>query len=85
MFNIDRNLLKTPSFITLIVTGFIILFIILMLLFSKESFTNLTYYNKLVLLSLFAIVIGVHGLLHLGMEIQYKYNPLKNNISEDKN
>lgn len=77
MFNIDKKLLKTPSFLTLMITGFIILFIILMLLFSAESFKDLTYFQKLVLLCLFALTIGIHGLLHLGMEVQYKYNPLQ--------
>ena len=63
----------------------IILFIILVLLFSKDSFRNLTYYQKLVVLCLFSIVFAIHGFLHLGMETLYDYNPLENKENKLEN
>ncbi len=35
----------------------------------------LNYYQKLMLLSTITIAIGIHGLIHLGVEDQYNFNP----------
>jgi len=36
---------------------------------------GLEYYKKIVLLGVLSVVIGVHGLLHLGAELGYGVNP----------
>ena len=34
-------------------------------------------YRLLILISMFAIIISIHGVLHLGLEAVYDYNPLE--------
>jgi len=36
---------------------------------------KLDFYKKLILLSIMTIAIGIHGLIHLGMEVYYGFNP----------
>jgi hypothetical protein len=36
---------------------------------------NLNYYPKIMLLSTLVIAIGIHGLIHLGVEKEYNFNP----------
>ena len=66
----------SPSFIAHCVNGLLILFSIILLYdnFDKVKEMSSSYFIMLVLL--FAISIGVHGLSHLGLEYIYKYNPL---------
>jgi len=37
----------------------------------------MNFYNKTVMLSTLVIAIGVHGLIHLGVEQYYGFNPYK--------
>lgn len=50
--------------------------IITFIYFSK--LTKLDPYKKLGLILIFSIAMGIHSLSHLGLEIFYGYNPLKN-------
>jgi hypothetical protein len=59
-----------PSFYALAVTG-IIIFIILFETIRGAS------KNELMWLFLFGILVGIHGILHLNMEVHYHYNPLE--------
>jgi hypothetical protein len=45
------------------------------LFFSKLN--TLDVYHKLVLILLFSIAVGLHGISHLGLEREYGFNPLK--------
>ncbi len=67
----------TPSMMSLFATGILILFILVILVSNLNDFNLLNYVNKITLLSLICIAIGIHGLIHLGVEVNYKYNPLK--------
>jgi len=67
----------TPSIISLFATGTIILFIITILLPNYNKFLQQNYITKIKLLTLLCIAIGIHGLIHLGVEVVYNYNPLK--------
>ena len=60
----------TPSFYALFITGVIslIVFIIGITHVKRLDFNSIC---------LFGILIGVHGLLHLGMESTYNYNPIQ--------
>ena len=69
--------LIAPSLNSLFVTGILILFILAMILFNFRKIMNLTFYQKLSLLSIITLVIGNHGLIHLGVEKQYGFNPYK--------
>lgn len=58
-----------PSFYALVATG-IAVFIMLVLIIKSGNLDVNT-------LGLLGILIGTHGLLHLGMESEYNYNPLE--------
>ena len=67
--------LVAPSLNSLIFTGIIILFIFIIFIKNFRSFLKLPYYDKLILLSTMSIAIGMHGMVHLGLETNYGFNP----------
>ena len=69
------NILIAPSLNSLFVTGFLLLSILVLFISNYKQFSNLDFYRKLNLLSLFVIAIGIHGLIHLGVEQNYGFNP----------
>jgi hypothetical protein len=69
------NIFIAPSLNSLFITGFLLLFILILFLTNYTQFMRLDYYRKLNILSLFVIAIGVHGLIHLGVETKYGFNP----------
>jgi hypothetical protein len=72
-----RTLLVAPSINSLFVTGFFVLIIIVILLGNIKYVMRLNPYQKLMTISLITISIGTHGLLHLGLENVYGFNPYK--------
>ena len=78
---IDTTIISKPSFYSLPITG-ILLFVSLLLIFqhSSKMGSSMTTYQLVNLLLLFSIAIGVHGLLHLGLEYVYNFNPLDSYI-----
>ena len=71
------NLLIAPSLNSLFVTGFLLLFILVIFIKNYKQFIRLDFYRKLNILSLFVIAIGIHGLIHLGVEREYGFNPYR--------
>jgi hypothetical protein len=71
------NILIAPSINSLIVTGTILLFIFIIFIMNINSFKRLNYYQKIILLSTITMAVGVHGLIHLGVEREYNFNPYK--------
>jgi hypothetical protein len=71
------NILIAPSLNSLFFTGFILLFILVIFIFNYKQFTKLDFYKRLAILSLISIAIGVHGVIHLGVEVVYGFNPYK--------
>jgi hypothetical protein len=71
------NILIAPSLNSLFFTGFLILFIFYTFLTNYKQFIRLDFYRKLTILSLFVIAIGIHGLIHLGVEREYGFNPYR--------
>ena len=69
------NTLVAPSLNSLFVTGFILLAIFITVFNNYKRIMNLNYYQKIMLLSTLAIAIGIHGLIHLGVEREYNFNP----------
>jgi hypothetical protein len=67
--------LIAPSLNALFVTGLILLTIIILLFKNYSSVMRLNYYQKIMLLSSLTIAVGSHGLMHLGVEKQYNFNP----------
>jgi hypothetical protein len=68
-------MLLAPSFNSLLVTGILLLSILIIFLTNFRKFVSLEFYKKTTLLSLLVIAIGVHGLIHMGLEINYGFNP----------
>jgi hypothetical protein len=69
------NILVAPSINALFVTGFLLLAIIIVVFNNYKRIMNLNYYQKIILLSTLTIAIGIHGLIHLGVEHEYNLNP----------
>jgi hypothetical protein len=69
------DILIAPSVNSLFVTGFLILFIFFTGIINIKKIINLPFYQKIILLSTVSIAIGIHGLIHLGVEVNYNFNP----------
>lgn len=69
--------LIAPSLNALLVTGLILLTIIILMIKNYGSITRLNYYQQIILLTSLSIAIATHGLIHLGLEEQYNFNPYK--------
>jgi hypothetical protein len=69
------NTLVAPSVNSLFVTGFLLLAIFITVFNNYKRIINLNYYQKIILLSTLTIAIGIHGLIHLGVEKEYNFNP----------
>ena len=67
----------TPSLISLFVTGLLLLLILTIMYNNINEIMSYRLYEKLIMLCLLNILIGIHGLIHLGVEKKYNYNPLK--------
>lgn len=68
-----------PSFIAHAITGILLLVVILLVIFYFNDIKNLSIDKIIGILLLFIIAIGIHGLLHMGEEIYFNYNPLNGN------
>ena len=71
------NYLTAPSINSLFFTGILLLFIFIIFINNFKRINNLNYYQKIMLLSTVTIAIGIHGLIHLGVEAQYNFNPYR--------
>jgi hypothetical protein len=69
------DFLVAPSLNALFITGLLLLCIIIVFIKNYNRIYNLNYYQKIILLSTITIAIGIHGLIHLGLEMQYNFNP----------
>jgi hypothetical protein len=64
---------KTPSFYAHVLNALLMLLAVMLLV---KHYRTLRPYETIVVALLFSIVIGVHGLSHLGLETAYGFNPL---------
>ena len=68
---------QAPSIYAHIMNG-ILLFISAILVYRNYStISRIAASEKVKLVLLFSLAIGLHGLSHLGLEYVYKFNPLK--------
>ena len=65
-----------PSFFCLVINGILLFILLLMVIFNFRSLIKADYIKLLPIIGTVAIAIGMHGLLHLGLEQAYNYNPL---------
>ena len=67
----------TPSLISLAITGLILMFVIILMIINYKRVAKIPPIELASFLCVLSIAIGSHGLLHLGLEAVYGYNPLK--------
>lgn len=65
-----------PSFYALAVTGFLLLIIFITIIKNINTIKQQTTTSLITILALITIALGIHGLLHLGLEYVYNYNPI---------
>jgi hypothetical protein len=69
--------LIAPSLNALFVTSLVLLTIIILMVKNYSSVMRLNYYQKIILLTSLSIAFATHGLVHLGVEERYNFNPYK--------
>ena len=71
------NILIAPSLNSLFITGLLLLTILVICITHFQRLKRLDMYHKVVILSLITIAVGAHGLIHLGVESVYGFNPYR--------
>jgi uncharacterized membrane protein (DUF485 family) len=69
--------LIAPSLNSLFITGLLLFIIFIFFIIYFKQFLRLPFYPKMMLLIAITIAIGIHGLIHLGLETKYNFNPYK--------
>lgn len=72
-----NNILVVPSFYAHALNGLLMLLAAMLLYRNFTEIKRLDPYKRIILTLLFSIVVGIHGLSHLGLEDVYGYTPLK--------
>lgn len=70
-------MILVPSLYAHVINGILLLVAFILLLQNYRSIKNMDKYKLIILVLLFSIATGVHGLSHLGLEKNYGYNPLQ--------
>lgn len=73
-----NNIFLYPSFYAHIINGLLLLYAIIFLYKYNKELKNSRSYEILIIILLFSISVGIHGLSHLGLENSYNFNPLIN-------
>jgi hypothetical protein len=68
-----------PSMYAHITNGILMLSVIIIIFIYKNQIFKLDVYKKIMLVLIFTISTGVHGISHLGLEQAYHFNPLQSN------
>ena len=71
-----NNIFQHPSFYTHIINGLLLLLAIIILFRNYSKISNLEPFKIIILILIFSMSIGIHGLSHLGLEKIYNYNPI---------
>ena len=66
-----------PSLYAHVINGILLLVAFILLLQNYNYIKGMDKYRLILLVLLFSIATGVHGLSHLGLEKTYGYNPLQ--------
>ena len=72
MFN---SILIAPSLNSLLFTGILLFIIFIIFITNFNKFKRLDFFHKITILLMISIAIGSHGLVHLGVEYVYGFNP----------
>ena len=71
----NPNYVLAPSFFALVISGFLILIFLYILISHFNTFLKIDYVKQLQIIGILCIAFSVHGLLHLGLENTYNFNP----------
>ena len=71
------NVYLFPSFYAHVINGILLFFALFLLCKNYTTISKLEPYKLIMLVLVFSITIGIHGLSHLGLEKNYNYNPLE--------
>jgi hypothetical protein len=71
------NMLINPSLYANFLHSILLVLAILLVLLNFSKIIHLEPFKLIVLLLFFSLVIGVHGISHLGLEALYGYNPIR--------
>ena len=73
----ENSIFTKPSYYAGAINGFTA-FVALILIFSNySSLKKMDPFRIIILVILFGLLIGMHGLMHLGLENSYNYNPME--------
>lgn len=67
---------NAPSYFAQVANGLLILVFLYVLISNYRVFLKTNYITQLLIIGVLAIAIGIHGILHVGLEQLYQYNPL---------
>ena len=67
----------TPSIYGHVISGLLIFIICINIFLNFTLLRNIDIYKRMTILLLLSISLGIHGISHLGLEIVYNYNPLR--------
>ena len=73
----NQKRLLAPSFFAHIISGVMLLVAAIILYKNYYVIKNIDKYRLIMIILIFSIAIGIHGLSHLGMETVYGYYPFK--------
>ncbi len=65
-----------PSYFAQVANGLLIFVFLFILVSNYKSILKSNYVNQLQIIGILAIAFGIHGILHIGLEQLYGYNPL---------
>jgi hypothetical protein len=71
------NMLINPSIYAHFLHTILLVLAILLVFLNFSKIIHLEPFKIIVLLLLFSLVIGLHGMSHLGLEALYGYNPIR--------
>ena len=68
---------QVPSIYAHIMNAILLLISVILIYRNYSTISRIAASEKVKLVLLFSLAIGLHGLSHLGLEYIYKFNPLK--------
>jgi hypothetical protein len=78
------NIFTKPSFLSNGIQGLLMLWVLILLYHNWNRVIKWSIYEKIVILLLISMVVGLHGLIHLGLEKVYGWNPLEGKMDIKK-
>jgi tetrahydromethanopterin S-methyltransferase subunit E len=65
-----------PSIYAHLISGALFIVAFIIFVYNYKNIVKLEPYKRITIILLFSIVVGIHGLSHLGLESEYNMNPI---------